>query len=106
MLIIEAVMIIACVAASEFFFYRFSHMILRRMYLKGMARSNLKTIPFIEHICMTVIPMLIVIIARSIYIPLISSYAVALCVIDVSITVIYSLIFGLWPSKRIRYRVR
>ena len=106
MLILEAVMIIAAVAASEFFFYRYSHKILRRMYLKGMTRNNLKAIPFFEHIVMTVIPMLITIIARSIYIPIISSYAVALYVIDVAITVVYSLIFGLQPSKRLCYRVR
>ena len=105
-MILEAVLIIAAFAASEFFFYRYSHPILRRMYLKGMARNKLKTTPLVEHIILTGIPMLIAIIARALYISVISEYVVVLCVIDVVIAVAYCLLFGLRPFKRICFRVR
>ena len=105
-LVIEALMIIAAITASEFFFYRYSHSILRRLYLKGMTRVKLKTIPFIEHVVLTVIPTIIAILLRLHYIPATSGFVGYLCGIDIILTVVYSLLFGFRPFKRTSNSVR
>lgn len=105
-LVIEAFMLVAAIIASEFFFYRYSHPILRRLYLKGMESAYLRKIPFIEHIVLSVLPSLLAIIVRSHFIPIASDYVGYLCGIDLTLTVAYSFIFGLQPFKRSCNRVR
>ncbi len=105
-LVIEMIVIIAAIIVSEYFFYRNSHSILRRLYLKGMSSANIIAIPLIEHIVLTVIPTLIAIIVRAHFIPVISNYVRYLCGLDMILTVAYSLIFGLQPFKRRFSRVR
>ena len=105
-LVIEALMLIVAITVSEFFFYRNSHSILRRLYLKGMTKAKLRTIPFIEHVVLTVIPMIIAVTVRLHFIPATSDFVGYLCGVDIILTVVYSLLFGFRPFKRTGNRVR
>lgn len=104
--IIEAMMIVGALFASELFFYRSSFPIIRRLFIKGLPRVYLKRIPEVEHVIFSLTPMVVGISLRMIYIPANSEFVYRLFAMDLLIAIVYCYIFGVRPFKKTNFRVR